>query len=145
MRSKDKDFYHKLRKNINDWLDKNLDKNSKWKDYILLAPDLFYLLAKLSMDEEVPTEKKIKLGAAAAYFISPIDLIPEALIGPVGYLDDIAVAAYILNDLLNEVDPQIVRKYWAGEEDILYVIKNVLANANNMLGGKIWQKIKRKF
>jgi uncharacterized membrane protein YkvA (DUF1232 family) len=71
--------------------------------------------------------------------------MPEAFLGPIGFLDDIAVAAYILNDIVNEVDPKIVRKYWAGDQDILYVIKNVLANANNMLGGRVWNKIKKKF
>ena len=145
MDQEERNFYKKLRKQVNNWLEENTSANSKWRDYILLAPDFFYLLAKLSTDPEVPTSKKLKLGAGIAYFISPVDLMPEMFLGPLGFLDDIAVAAYVLNDLINEVDPNIVRKYWAGEQDVLYVIKNVLANANNMLGGRIWNKIKRKF
>ena len=67
------------------------------------------------------------------------------MIGPIGYLDDIALAAYVLNDLINEIDPQIIRKHWAGEKDILDLIKTILANADKMIGGKLWQKIRKRF
>jgi uncharacterized membrane protein YkvA (DUF1232 family) len=139
------DFYQKLRNELKQWVNKNLDKDNKWSDYILFAPDIFHLLCKLSIDKDVPAGKKVKLVAAIAYFISPIDLIPEGLVGPIGYLDDIAVASYILNDLINEVDPRIVRKHWAGESDILDVIKTILVNADKMIGSKLWNKIKSKF
>ena len=139
------DFYQKLRKDVKRWINDNLDKENKWSDYVLVAPDLFHLLCKLSVDKEVPANKKIKLLAGIAYFISPIDLLPELFLGPLGYLDDISVAAYILNDLVNDIDPQIVRKHWAGEKDILDLIKTILANADKMIGGKLWAKIKKKF
>jgi len=139
------DFYQKLRKDVKHWVSKNVDKDSKWREYILIAPDIFHLLCKLSVEKNVPASKKIKLVGAIAYFISPIDLMPEGLIGPIGYLDDIALAAYVLNDLINEIDPQIIRKHWAGEKDILDLIKTILANADKMIGGKLWQKIRKRF
>lgn len=139
------DFYQKLRKDVKHWVSKNVDKDSKWSEYILIAPDIFHLLCKLSVEKNVPASKKIKLVGAIAYFISPIDLMPEGLIGPIGYLDDIALAAYVLNDLINEIDPQIIRKHWAGEKDILDLIKTILANADKMIGGKMWQKIRKRF
>ena len=142
---KQQDFYKKLRNDVKSWLSKNLDKENKWSDYILAAPDLFHLLCKLSVDEDVPSKKKIKLLAGIAYFISPIDLLPEAFLGPIGYLDDIALSAYILNDLINQIDPQIVRKHWAGEQDILDLIKTILANADSMIGSKLWKRIKKRF
>ena len=139
------DFYKKIRKDVKHWVNDNLDKDNKWVDYVLAAPDLFHLLCKLTTDSEIPSNKKIKLVAGIAYFISPIDLLPEMFLGPVGYLDDIAVAAFILNDLINEVDPQIVRKHWAGEQDVLILIKTILTNADKMLGSKMWQRIKKRF
>jgi len=139
------DFYQKIRKDVKHWVNDNLDKENKWVDYILAAPDLFHLLCKLSVDNEVPKNKKIKLIAGIAYFISPIDLLPEMFLGPIGYLDDIAVAAFILNNLINEVDPQIIRKHWAGEQDVLVLIKTILANADKMIGSKMWQRIKKRF
>ncbi len=140
-----RDFYEKIRAEIKNWLVTKTGKENKWAEYLLLAPDLFHLLAKLLIDPEVPAEKKIKLLAAVVYFISPIDFLPEGILGPVGYLDDIAIAAYTLNDLLNFVDPQIVVRNWAGERDILLLIKNILINANEMIGSGKWDKIKKRF
>jgi uncharacterized membrane protein YkvA (DUF1232 family) len=145
MEKKHLDFYKKIRKDVKRWVNDNLDKENKWVDYILAAPDLFHLLCKLTADSEIPSNKKLKIVAGIAYFISPIDLLPEMFLGPIGYLDDIAVAAFILNDLINEVDPQIVRKYWAGEQDVLDLIKTILVNADEMIGRKMWQRIKKRF
>ena len=145
MDKKQLDFYQKLRNEVKQWVNKNVDKDNKWSDYILLAPDIFHLICKLSVDKNVPASKKIKLVGAIAYFISPIDLIPEGIVGPIGYLDDIAISAYILNDLINEVDPRIVSKHWAGEQDILDLIKTIIANADKMIGSKLWNKIKSMF
>lgn len=144
MNSEEKDFYKKMRSKINIWIENNTGENKQWNEYILLAPDLFHLLTKLSIDKEVPESKKIKLLAAIAYFISPIDLLPEAIVGPIGFLDDIALSAYVLNDIINNVDPKIVTRNWAGDKDILALVKTILANANNFLGGRIWNKIRRK-
>ena len=144
MNSEEKDFYKKMRSKINIWIENNTGENKQWNEYILLAPDLFHLLTKLSIDKEVPESKKIKLLAAIAYFISPIDLLPEAIVGPIGFLDDIALSAYVLNDIINNVDPKIVARNWAGDKDILALVKTILANANNFLGGRIWNKIRRK-
>ncbi|MFZ0455788.1 MAG: DUF1232 domain-containing protein [Ignavibacteriaceae bacterium] len=144
MNPEEKDFYKKIRKKISNWLESNAVKNKQWSEYILLAPDLFHLLTKLSIDKEIPESKKVKLYAAIAYFISPIDLLPEALLGPVGFLDDIALSAYILNDIINNVDPKIVTRNWAGDRDILTLVKTIIANANNFLGSGMLKKIKKR-
>lgn len=144
MNSEEKDFYKKIRKKINNWLRTSAGKNNQWSEFILLAPDLFHLLTKLSVDKEIPESKKVKLFAAIAYFISPIDLLPEAIFGPVGFLDDIALSAYVLNDIINNVDPKIVSRNWAGDKDILVLVKTIVANANNFLGSGILRKIKKR-
>jgi len=140
-----KDFYQKLRADIKKWLDEKKTTDNRWAEYILLAPDLFHLLTKLTLDPDVPASKKVKLAGIIAYFISPLDFLPEILLGPIGYLDDIALTAYVLNDILNEVDPKIIQRNWAGDRDILPLIKTIIANANNMVGSGIWKKIKRTF
>ena len=140
-----KDFYQKLRTDIKKWLDEKTNSDNTWTEYIMLAPDLFHLLTKLVIDPDVPSSKKVKIAGIIAYFISPLDFLPELLIGPVGYLDDIALTAYILNDIINEVDPKIIQRNWAGEKDILILIKTIIANANNMIGSGLWKKLKRTF
>jgi len=138
----DSDFYQDLRQRIRRWLDREGGAN-KWSEYVLLAPDLFHLLCKLSMDPEVPVKHKAKLAAAIAYFVSPIDLMPEAIMGPTGYVDDIALSAYVLNSIINSTDAEIVTKHWAGESDLLGVIQQILKIADEMVGSGLWKKLKR--
>ena len=47
------------------------------------------------------------LGPAVVYYISPFDLLPEALLGPIGYLDDLVFAVYVLNRLLSDTDVRL--------------------------------------
>jgi uncharacterized membrane protein YkvA (DUF1232 family) len=61
---------------------------------------------------------KAYLGAALAYAVSPIDLLPESRLGVAGYLDDVVVVVAALNTLLNEVDQQIVLEHWSGSADL---------------------------
>ena len=142
MNKEQKDFYLKLRKKITAFLEKN---NTPYADMLLLAPDLFHLLVKLTMDERVPSKEKAKFIGVIAYFISPIDLLPEFLLGPIGYLDDIALSAYVLNNYINATDAQIVRELWAGDQDLLSSIKNILAVADKAIGSGLWKKIQGKF
>ena len=143
MSDKNSDYYQRLRGQIHDWLQSDEGKSQQWAEYLLFAPDLFHLLWKLSADPDVPAADKAKLAGVIAYFISPIDLIPEAIFGPIGYVDDIALAAYVLNGMLNHTDPEVLRKHWAGETDILEVIKRILAVADRMMSAKILGKLKR--
>ena len=72
------DFYQRLRISIRDWLATEEGSSNKWSEYLLLAPDFFHLLCKLSIDRDVPTKEKAKLAVAIAYFVSPLDLLPVA-------------------------------------------------------------------
>lgn len=136
------DYYQKLRTRIRTWLESKEGRDHTWADFILLAPDLFHLLCKLSVDPDVSSRDKTKLVGAIAYFISPVDLIPEAVLGPVGYVDDIALTAYVLNGLLNRTDPEIIRRNWAGEEDVLEVVQKIIGVADQMVGSGIWKKLR---
>jgi len=141
--SKDMDFYKKLRLRVNAWLRSRSGKHHKHAKYILLAPDLFHLLVKLVADSKVPLEHKAVLGFAVAYFILPVDLIPEGIVGPGGYIDDIIITVWVLNKLMNEVGPEIVQKHWAGEEDVLNVVKNIVAQADRLVGKGVWKTIRK--
>ena len=108
------------------------------------APDLFHLLCRLALDKDVPAAHKVKLAGAVAYFISPFDLVPEALTGPIGYVDDVAVAAFVLNALVNESGKDLVARHWAGQADLLGVIRRILAFADEMLGSGLWARLKAR-
>ncbi len=142
MEAKHYDFYQWMRKRIHAWLNTEEGRKNQWADYILAVPDLFHLLVKLTLDPAVPVAFKARLGLGLAYFISPIDLIPEALLGPIGYVDDLAVAAFILHSMINETDPGLVKKHWAGERDVLELVRQIIGSADDMIGSRVIDKIK---
>lgn len=135
------DFYQNLRRKIRIWSETN-GKDSKWTEYVMAAPDVLHLLCKLSVDKEVPVKDKAKLAAAIAYFVSPLDVIPEAIVGPLGYVDDIALAAYVLNAIVNDTTPEVVTKHWAGDRDVLELIQEILKVGNEMVGSGLWRKLR---
>jgi len=44
----------------------------------------------------IPPRGLVAMGAAALYLISPIDLVPEAILGPLGLVDDAGVVAAVV-------------------------------------------------
>ena len=83
------------------------------KDLLLVLPRLARMIPSLLGDREVPAAAKVALGAVAVYLASPVDLIPD-FIPFVGYLDDLLLAAIVVDGLLNYVDRSLLLKYWPG-------------------------------
>ena len=149
MDEKNDDFYQKLRSRTSKWASSKDGSSNKWAEYLMFAPDLFHLLCKLAMESAVPLKERVKLAAVVAYFVSPFDLLPEALLGFMGFADDIALAAYALNSLVNRCDPEIVRRQWAGDEDILVLVQRILkfgdiVGRTGLLGQVVLKKMKGK-
>lgn len=144
MSKNSKDFYQVLRRRIAQWLQKQ-GAGFRYAQFLILAPDLFHLLTRLLFDSRVSVQDKAKLGAAIAYFVSPIDLVPEALLGPVGYVDDIALAAFVLNQLMSKGNAEIAREHWAGDGDILEWVQKILAVADEMVGSGLWAQLRKRF
>ena len=83
------------------------------KALLRALPDLVRLITRLAGDPVLPRAAKIALGAAAVYLLSPIDLVPDFI--PIfGYVDDVLLAAVLLDGILNWVDRNLVLKYWPG-------------------------------
>jgi uncharacterized membrane protein YkvA (DUF1232 family) len=135
------DLYQGMRRRIRDWLAKK-GKGFRYADVLLVGPDLLHLLSKLAIDPRVPAEEKAKIAAAIAYFVSPIDLLPEALMGPAGYIDDIAIAAYVLRSFVGAGHGDLAKEHFAGDEDLLQVIQRVLEIADGALGTGVWGRLK---
>lgn len=141
MEQKQSDFYQALRGRVTTWLTEQ-GEGYRHARFLLLAPDLFHLLCRLSLDKRVPAAQKAKLAVAIAYFVSPFDIIPEIILGPIALLDDIAIAAFALNSLINAGQGEIARELWAGEGDLLTVIQNVIAKVDDLLGGAIQRRLR---
>ncbi len=137
-------FYDRLRERIIAWVDR---RGGRMADAsvraLLLVPDVFILLVRLSLDKEVPTSARMLIGGALAYFVMPIDLLPEALIGAGGYVDDLVLATAVLAQAFSgELEPY-ARRHWSGSEDLRAVIQDIGYTAENLLGGKIYGRLER--
>lgn len=51
---------------------------------------------KMPFEDKMPEEKWKKAGIGLAYVLSPIDLVPEILLGPIGLVDDVVVLIWAL-------------------------------------------------
>jgi uncharacterized membrane protein YkvA (DUF1232 family) len=136
-------FYDRLRSAVLRYVEKKGSALGKTAEFLLLVPDVFILLWRLATDSRVGGKDKVLLVSALAYFFSPFDLLPEALLGPIGYLDDLVFAVYVLNKMLASNDAAIVREHWSGSEDVLSVIQRVLTAADSLVGSSMVSKIKK--
>jgi uncharacterized membrane protein YkvA (DUF1232 family) len=136
-------FYDRIRKNIQRYLDRKGGVLEKTGEYLLLVPDFFILLWRLVSDPRVNGKNKVLLGSSIAYYIIPFDFIPEALVGPMGYLDDLVLGVYVLNRVLGDIDASVVREHWSGETDVLDSIQRVLNAADSLVGSDVLGRFKK--
>jgi uncharacterized membrane protein YkvA (DUF1232 family) len=89
-----------------------------------LLPNLIGLFRALLRDPRVPTGSKVMVGFAIAWFVSPIDLVPEFI--PVfGPLDDVVVAALVLRHVLRKAGPDVIAEHWSGDQATLGILLRV--------------------
>jgi len=136
-------FYDRLRGGIHRYVDRKGATLGKTADFLLLVPDVFILLWRLTTDSRVTGKDKVLLGSAIAYFIFPFDIIPEALVGPMGFLDDLVFGVYVLNKMLSTTDPAVLREHWSGSDDVLETIRKVLTAADSLVGSNMASNIKK--
>lgn len=139
------DFYTRVREKIVRWA-QGAGAGQEITNYILLIPDLLALFVRLMGDPRVSPALKLEIAAASAYIISPIDLLPEAVLGPAGLIDDSIVAVIALNRVvkaMGQAGEDMLRQYWEGDQDILKVIQELLIKADQYVSGPVWGGIKR--
>jgi uncharacterized membrane protein YkvA (DUF1232 family) len=110
---------------------------SGMSDMLLLLPDFTVLLARLLRDPQVPRRSKWIALFGIGYVLSPIDLLPALLLGPLGMLDDLVVVTAALSRLLNHVHPDVVRAAWPGQGDALDAIQRAASWSERFLGRKL--------
>jgi uncharacterized membrane protein YkvA (DUF1232 family) len=110
-------------------------------DLIFQAPALYRLLVSLLDDPRFPNNLRPLISCAIAYFILPGDVIPESLHGPYGYVDDIWLAAWVVDHVRQHVaDHQILVENWDGESDVNELVAEIITKEKELIGdqaGKI--------
>lgn len=115
-------LYDRLRTQV---VDRRPGASSGVRDLLLLLPDLTVCLVRLLRDDRVPLGSKAMAVIGVAYVISPLDLLPGLLFGPLGLVDDLLVVTATLSRILNDVHPDVVRSQWPGQGDALEAIQRV--------------------
>lgn len=136
-------YYRRLRRRLTDWLASKHGRAFRFADQLLLLPDLFHLMVRLGLDRRVPRELRIQAGSVLAYVILPLDLLPEAMIGPLGLTDDLLLIALMTRRLLASVPAEVVLSHWAGRSDLLLTIQELFDLADEMVGERIWKRLQR--
>ena len=138
-----KRFYDRLRERIHKYVEGKGAVAERGADFLMLVPDMFILLWRLTNDSRVNAKNKVLLGSGLAYYLFPLDIMPEAILGPIGFIDDLVFGVYMLNKLLTDTDPAILREHWSGEEDVLQAIQRVLNAADTLVAGELMPRLKK--
>src|SRR5690349_5357349 len=123
-------FYDRLREKIVTAVEKKRDRRGgKLTEgtvrALLLVPDVFILLVRLALDKDVPKSTRAMIGGALAYFLLPIDLLPEMILGGVGFMDDLVLGTAVLAQAFGGDLEPYARKHWSGSEDLRVVLQDI--------------------
>ena len=73
------------------------------------VPDYARLIGALVIDDRMPADRKVMLGAAAGYLVLGRDLIPDT-IPIIGGLDDLVVVVLAVDVFLDGVPPELLQE-----------------------------------
>ena len=135
-------FYDRLRRRIERTLERRGGKLGQGAaSALLLVPDVFVLMLRLAMDKDVPKSTRTVLASTLAYFVLPLDLMPEGVIGPTGYLDDLVLALSVLSRTFGKELEPYAEKYWSGSQPLRGVLSDVLTSADRLLGSNLYDRV----
>ncbi len=106
-------------------------------DLLFLLPDFTVLLMRLLRDARVPIMAKAVAVGGVAYVVSPIDVVPGLIFGPIGLVDDLIVVAACVSGMLNRVHPDVVRSHWSGQGDVLDALAQVTDLVEDQVIGNV--------
>jgi uncharacterized membrane protein YkvA (DUF1232 family) len=98
-------------------------------------------MLRLLLDRETPGETRSLIGGALAYFVLPIDLLPEAFVGVGGFVDDLVLAAIVLSAVLSPELEDRARRYWSGSDELRSTLGDVVRTADSLLGEDVFGRL----
>jgi len=99
---------------------------------VMLVPNVVKLLTRLMRDRRVSMRRKAFIGAVLVYVLSPVDLIPDFVIG-IGRLDDLVLVSMAVDHLMSGTEEEIVREHWDGTEDGLDLVRSAFGWAASII------------
>lgn len=99
----------------------NATEPATWLELAKFLGQTGRLLWSLARDDRVPRTAKLVAGAAAAYVVSPLDLVPD-FIPTIGRIDDIYLVVRSLRYLVDSAGYDVVRDLWDGSDEGLVLL-----------------------
>lgn len=125
MASEFKDFYCTLIENLENY-------DGEYASFIDCGPNLFKLLCDL-LDEDIDRESRLEINAAISYYVVPMDVIPEQIYGPYGYIDDIFISVYVLKKIAEKYSYDLLQEVWENDNDVKTVIDDCYEKSFDVL------------
>lgn len=126
------DCYTKLRENIEE---KIPDKYEMLVEYAMIIPDIIALLWRIFKDNRVSVVTKGKAIGVIGYLAMPFDIIPD-FIPFIGKIDDVAIAFYGLNSIINDIHEEIILESWQGDKDIILTVREGVKYISEIVGSE---------
>ena len=126
MTSEFKDFYDALQENLDAY-------EGEYASFIDYGPELFKLLCDILDDKRVNADLRLKISAGISYYVVPMDIIPESIYGPYGYIDDIYLTVYVLKQVVEIHGIELLEQFWQSEENILNVMTTCFEKSEEIL------------
>ena len=129
MENEFKDFYDVLSDNLESY-------QGEYASFIDHGPYLFKLLTEVLNDSKVNQDLRLKISAAIAYYVVPMDVIPEQVYGPYGYIDDIFITVYVMKKIEDILGYEFLEYYWEGTGELETVVNECYERSREVLQDK---------
>ncbi|MGE5236322.1 MAG: YkvA family protein [Acidobacteriota bacterium] len=135
-------FRVKLAERVERWLASEEARRTPGAPLYRHLPDLFCFLARLALDERVPERDRAAVRSAVKYVVAPLDLIPEGIVGTVGFRDDLVLASFVVERMVGHLDPRLVEENWQCPGHPAHVARAVLDAAPLMVEAETWERLR---
>ena len=129
MENEFKDFYDVLSDNLESY-------QGEYASFIDHGPYLFKLLTEVLNDAKVNQDLRLEISAAIAYYVVPMDVIPEQVYGPYGYIDDIFITVYVIKKIEDILGYEFLEYYWEGTGELETVVNECYDRSREVLQDK---------
>ncbi len=107
--------------------------NGHYKEILKYCPDFFMLLCEILKDKNADWHTRLLVNSALAYFVVPEDIISEKELGPIGYIDDVFICAYVLKEIKDKEDSTLLEKNWHRKTNILELVDEVYTKTKKII------------
>ena len=135
-------FTEILQRRVENWLASEESRRFPCAHLYRHLPDLFLLLAELSLDPAVDPRERTAVRSALKYIVAPFDLIPEGVVGTAGYRDDLVLAAYMVERLGASAGAEALRGRWHHDGDPTAIARLILDAASDLVGGEVCNRLR---